>query len=738
MLEKICTCLPFIWTPDYRPGEQRHCAFRKSFAADGSGPATLRVFADSRYLLWLNGELLGRGPARFNPRFPEFDHYDLSGKLAARNTLVVLAHSWGNFFNSRIMAHAPGLALDVRRGDAVLAAADASWKCNANTCRRPSPAVWGFIPDLVDTSFDDGDWTSPDYDDSAWKNATPVPASLWGELRPRSIPMPRQTEVKPVALALPAHLDCNQTLTVDLGRIALAYPTLDFAAAPRTQLRLGFAQVAKTHSADHEDSVIFADGGRHRHVGGDTVAFRYLTIYVESGAVDLLDLTFQELVYPFDLHASFACGDDYLERVWAASVETVRLCTVDSYADDASREKGQWLGDAVVCSYPVGKLAFDATDARLLRKMLLDVGRLQLSDGRLLSCVPNDRFDKHAAIPDYICLWLRGLRQYLDDTSDTSILEELWPVAEKAVAWFVGRLGERGLVRAEEFVFSCNPFAYQVGESATLNCYFASACRDMARLAVDQDRGRYYAALAQSVGDAVNAQLWLEDERTYSAGFFGACLERPTLHAAIIALYFDMVPPGRRGAVEDWLLQEVKGTHLSPYLHFYLFDVLLAMRREEADVLIVDRVAANWRRVLELGVVSEGFSLDRRGGLVHQMGAAPACALTRGFLGIREEKGGLVVEPHLGNLDAAEGRAMTKWGEVFVRRRFDRERSVLRCELDIPAGVPRVELFLPELFARYELNVAGAEPVRRSPRSYGQVRLVLGAGRHEIEMRSKA
>src|SRR6185436_19069219 len=41
----------------------------------------LRVSADSRYLLWVNGVEVGRGPIRSQPRRLRYDEYDIAGHL---------------------------------------------------------------------------------------------------------------------------------------------------------------------------------------------------------------------------------------------------------------------------------------------------------------------------------------------------------------------------------------------------------------------------------------------------------------------------------------------------------------------------------------------------------------------------------------------------------------------------------------------------------------------------------
>ncbi|MFV1968627.1 MAG: hypothetical protein ACC628_24670 [Pirellulaceae bacterium] len=60
-----------IWVESVPVGEQTYVVFRKRFEL-ARQPATVnrRIFADSRYILWVNGQYVARGPCRFDPIQP--------------------------------------------------------------------------------------------------------------------------------------------------------------------------------------------------------------------------------------------------------------------------------------------------------------------------------------------------------------------------------------------------------------------------------------------------------------------------------------------------------------------------------------------------------------------------------------------------------------------------------------------------------------------------------------------
>jgi len=185
----------FVWAAPATapPGQQVYIAFRKTVdLAEMPSTARLAIFADTRYLLWVNGKFVERGPCRFDPRRPEYDLHDVRTLLKpGRNVIAVLVHSYaiGSFANwceqcARMMDHRPGLTaqldLESPNGKRQYISTDATWRLNAKTRFRPSPGTYSSVPDNIDARLDDGDWTAAEYDDGRWAQAEPVSAAIGG------------------------------------------------------------------------------------------------------------------------------------------------------------------------------------------------------------------------------------------------------------------------------------------------------------------------------------------------------------------------------------------------------------------------------------------------------------------------------------------------------------------------------------------------------------------------------
>ena len=346
----------FIFLPGLNKS-QVYAGFRKTFALPAPPPAStlLHLFADARYMLYVNGAYVSRGPCRFNPKRPEFDTIDVGPHLrAGQNLIAVLVHSYGaGAINGRIMYHAPGLTalLDLPGGAPL--ATDATWRCSAATEYQPSPVAWSSIPDVIDGRVPGaGAWQAPGFDDSAWALAAPLPGAAFGALQPRALPLPRETPVPAPALlpsgaplALPLALTAGQSVLLNLGAMRMAYAAVALtAAAPGAELHLEYALRYQNGAPGETYGVgttYTARAGANAFLSGDTWIAHYVTVTCAKGALTITALNFTDRRYPFEVAGSFASSSPELDTLWARAVNTLASVTDDAYGSDA-RERNEW------------------------------------------------------------------------------------------------------------------------------------------------------------------------------------------------------------------------------------------------------------------------------------------------------------------------------------------------------------------------------------------------------------
>lgn len=553
----------FIWYhEDDSLRETRYSVgFRKSInLKEAPSGSRIMIFADSRYVLWINGKYAGRGPCRFDPKGPQYDVLDIGQFLQrGRNQIAVLVQ--GNVTGSlKIMKHRPGLTAVIRAGKREFAT-DSTWACSRNIPEQMISDIWTWscILDSIDATGTDFNWQSAGFDESGWTRALRIPGDSWGPLKKRYIPLLRETDigsgsillvrngietdsaVRELPASLPVKFRSGDEIVIDAGKLSLTYWTAKINAEKGTELVFSPCQdFIKGQTVINYNCITRykARDGEQTYMSTETFGFRYLNIKVNSGSFTLDSIRFTSRLYPEIILASFECNDEFLNRTWKQASYTSEVLCEDGYVDSA--ERAEWMADVGMIQYPVSRMVVSGqgedgttiwSDPRLLHNMLLHTAQSQMPDGRLKAHHPSDRFDLHWYIEDYSCLWVQGLRQYYENTADTAFVNDMWPVLKKQLSWFIDRKNPCGLITAREFFIHLdNPMRYQVCQGATVNAFIYKAFTDAAHLADllgKDDDAILYSREADSLKRAYNRVLF--DKKT---GSFLAAVNYPDVRGA--------------------------------------------------------------------------------------------------------------------------------------------------------------------------------------------------------------
>jgi alpha-L-rhamnosidase len=292
-----------MFGPGERAGFSRSLFRRTLTLADVPGTVSTRITADSRYVLWVNGREVGRGPARSQPLRQRYDEYDLAPYLVTgMNAIAVLTTYYGQA--TPFWMPAPGGGTLGRDGVLVFEAdlgpetlvSDARWRSVRSPAWTQPAALSGppSVPvEVCDARLLPAEWTHADFDDSSWPSATVLaaghvgsmgrsrpPTYPYGRLLPRGIsqltgvrvpvqrildsstrPHPRWDGDHPVTRVLqvldgpdgdsasgelPATIsvcpDSVHHLAVDFGRIVAGFVELDIDAPAGTTVELYYRE----------------------------------------------------------------------------------------------------------------------------------------------------------------------------------------------------------------------------------------------------------------------------------------------------------------------------------------------------------------------------------------------------------------------------------------------------------------------------------------------------------------
>jgi len=299
----------FIWDGGSSTPYNSHLMCRKAFELEASPVAArILVAVADKYMLWVNGVYVGRGPCRTpGPQWVYYDTHDLAGLLRpGRNVLAVLAHYYGceNNFSADQRA---GLWVQFEAaapdGSVMTVGSDASWKVRQAQGWRGDVGrngAQGLPLECYEAGKDPEDWMASTFDDAAWEQAVVIStendwvpndrAAAWEYLEPRLTPQLREREVFPVrvaAVAESASPEGKSFAETDVPERLDGETHAPLARAEAVAVETVLRQAGGTAtftSRDGRDPVLVLDFGR------PYMGIPRLTFTAEAGAV--VEMTF--------------------------------------------------------------------------------------------------------------------------------------------------------------------------------------------------------------------------------------------------------------------------------------------------------------------------------------------------------------------------------------------------------------------------------------------------------------
>jgi len=225
----------WIWLAGLKKPANAYVDFRTSFTLpDKPKKALLRVSADCKYLLWVNGVYCGRGPLTVETPYKQFDGYDCA-KLLRRGTNVLAAlvlHRQNK--TSRLIPVRGGFILELTIAGVVIATS-AAWKARrAVEYKEDTPYMTHQYgqQEWVDGRVAEPGWEEDTaFDDAHWQNASVVEdaQSHW----------PAALEARTVFYM--ARIKKNPACLVSFLDIACGYFQPEKETEPARQIELDYA-----------------------------------------------------------------------------------------------------------------------------------------------------------------------------------------------------------------------------------------------------------------------------------------------------------------------------------------------------------------------------------------------------------------------------------------------------------------------------------------------------------------
>lgn len=717
-----------------------------------SSPAhfVVRVSADNRYQVYVNGQRVSVGPARGDLNHWRYETVDLAPHL----------HSGPNVLAAVVWNDGPhrAIAQVSNRTGFLLAAQDAAnnqvntgttWRCAIDRAYTPRPYPQeqrtGYYALAANEQFDAGaypwGWEQPGFNDSSWVAARPIgpgaeryardAPNAW-MLVPSQIPPEEQTpEHRPVLrrtegaepsgfpaqpVNIPAHT--KAVLLLDESYLTTAYPELLVSSGRGSTVDLQYAETLyqdkggaghatdKGNRNDIEGKQFFgpsdrylADGGEHRlYRPLFWRTFRYIQLTVETAdaplALERFSSTFT--AYPFQRSAAFSTtngeSNTGVQRILDTGWRTARLCAHETYMDCPYYEQLQYSGDAriqmMVSLYMTG-------DARLMRNGIALLNSSRTAEGATYSRAPS-------ALPQYIppfSLWWIGMvHDYWMYVDDRTFVTEMLPGIEAVLNFYNAHQkpnGSLGPMPWWNFVDWVKE--WKNGEPPADPDGSSAAAIDLQlllayRWAADLERALGKPELATIYGTRANllARTITVTDWDSARGLYADQPSHRTYSQQVntLAILARLGTPGQRRSVLDRVFSDPSLAQSSIYFRAY---TNTALRETGLGDRYLDSLT-QWREMLGQGLTTwaEWSGPDSRSDC-HAWGASPNFEMLRTIAGIESAAPGfhrVRIAPSLGRLPDLTAEMPHPQGKVRVQlRRQGSSSAALTGVIELPPDV---------------------------------------------------
>ncbi|MDR3715128.1 MAG: alpha-L-rhamnosidase C-terminal domain-containing protein [Puia sp.] len=724
------------WYGKRKEGSAYMIKFKKLLRLDGDPvSANIRISADIKYRLFVNGVMVSRGPAAMACDYGDgmiplqwyYDQFDSRHAFKkGLNSIAVEVRTTDGAGSSSTTGNA-GLIMEaglvLQSGKRVTVATDPSWVCDTSK---------SYLRDLaIDATRETDGWYTDTAYDPSWSHAVLIPetiAATW-KLTESELPQMMETLVFPTqirfydtggktlstqtASVFPIDLPASpvpQKIRLEFDRLYTGYLGMKLTGRSGTKL---FLEAAETRGSSAGEIHYTMRDGVQTYESPALTDAKYVDVTITNpdAALTIDEIALDFSTFPVGYAGSFHCSDPMLNELWK-NIRWIVQQNMQTYHMDSpihqepTCDAGDYMIESLINYYTFSSPLLVKQDLRKIASLL---GKTK------------DRMF-HTS---YMLLWLQMLLHYYDYTGDKALLRELSPAVYGLLAQFHSYLGHEGIItRAPNYMFMDWGDLY--GRSfhhppaswgqAYMTAFYYKGLLEGSRLAgaIGQPaKSAEYTGEAARVKAAFAATLFTEKTGLFNNGIYGASTVKPydwmpedtaityqLPYQNILAVLYGLAPRGDDQHVVRQAISQ-KEINMSPYFMYFVLEAIAqAGRFDDLGFAQMQR----WKDISNNPVgLREGWAA---GDFSHAWGGAPAYEMSSKVLGVVPSKPGfaeVTIAPHTGSLEYASGEVATPRGPVTVDWR--RSDTAFTIKTSNPKGMP-VVFFLP-LYKNGEVIVNG-------------------------------
>lgn len=738
----------WIWQQEAGPANA-WVAFRKKVSVDSlPQQAIARISADSKYWLWINGELVvfeggaARGPRPHGPwqrvkniwELPPkekpsnswYDEIDITNFLRrGDNTIAVLVWYWGRetLKGTHVDSGQGGFLFQAKTGDTTIVS-DSSWKVKADVAYACDSGDTGksIVPYNVkyDARKELGDWTMPEYADDGWAAATEKgrpPSAPWFEMEKNYVPPLVNHGLKHYANYPESQFpftSSGETIRCILPFNKQITPYLEVECEAGQQIEI---------STDNRNNKI--NGYYTTKQGGQSFeSFSWMSgnevHYKIPAGVKVISLKYRWTSVG-ELAGDFQCSDPFYTRLWWMGRNTLFVCARDNFMDCPDRERALWIGDV---ADQAGYLFYCMDDAgRQLLKKAIRV-TMAFSDDGVFGALGPLRLRE---LPSQSLQFVDGaVWQYYMNTGDKQTLRYAYPYVRAYLAkWTMGSNGlpehRRGGLDAWDW--------YDWGQKSTLDkdviqpaLYFIAlkSASKMARVLGEAEDVAWYERRIRSIAESFDREFW------HGEYYSSDPLKFQDDRANSLAIVSELASKDKHQAIARSVL--IPNYYCSPHFEWMVEESLCLAGMPDAAL---KRMKDRYQSQVERENMSTLYEMFPNGGTYNHAWNAPNTILSKYIAGVSPTKPGwreFHVLPAMAHLDSIETTVPSQSGDIEVHIR--REDGTFRVDLVSPPGTAAI-VGIPNAKRDIAVIRANNAVIWRDNAFVGQIEGIEAAGSEE-------
>ncbi len=683
--------------------------FMKEFELQEVPPQVMaKIACDSKYWMWINGELavfegqLKRGP---NPHDTYYDQVDITSFLReGNNKIAILTWYFGKDGFSHKSSGQAGLvfecnSINIKTDETWLSRIDPAYE---NTC-APFPNFRLSESNVrYNAQNGDGEWFQPNGKNNGFQAAKligPAESTAWNKLVKRPIPMFKDYGLKGYE-NIPAmpFLSKGDTIVCELPYNAQITPCLKIESEAGNIIDFRTDHYFGGGTSNVRAEYVTKDGIQEYEslgwMNGHKVCY-----YIPEG-IKVLDLQYRETGFNTDFTGSFDCNDSFFNSLWKKSTRTLYVTMRDTYMDCPDRERAQWWGDVVIESGETF-YSLDTESHSLIRKGILELIEWQRDDSTLFAPIPAGNWDKELPGQMLASIGFYGIWNYYMNTGDQKLIEEVYDGVKRYLNLW--KLDENGVLKKREGGWYWGDWGTNVDKDLLVNEWYYLALdgfKRMSELLEKKDEVTKTTKRMQDFRKAFNQTFWRDGEyRSYHY------TEDTDDRGQALAVVAGLANDDKFAAIFQIL---EKQRYASPYMEKYVTEALFQMGKVEFGLKRLKERFGPMVNDKNSTTLYEGWGIGKDGfgggSSNHAWSGGGLTILSQYVCGLYPLTAGwktIQIKPQLGNLEYASTGNQTVAG--WVDAKVSKENNVYIIDTSIPEGSEGI-VCIPEKYKKITLN----------------------------------